>query len=213
MNDIRPTIDVVDVERWLRRFGAPYPSEEICQRVTDRLNHVRTPAQVAEWEDWRKRQAEWEEKSGDYDWPDRRWWHFDKTAAAARFLNDSLPLMAEHWEGMRATPYSGRAEQAVRTLAEALANAMEYIEFPLGRYAKSTAKTAKPWHLEAVQIVRHLRGALVAAGHNSVGETGNFTMASVVSCALEKLGYGTVLDNAVHNFLQRREKTWGLPSG
>jgi hypothetical protein len=147
-----------------------------------------------------------------------RWWDFQGSSDAAKVLLDSAPAMLRHWDGLRwATETSGGYE-AIKTLGNALAIALPYIEWPFGDYEGQTGrKRPKAWHIPSVLIAHVILKVMVEAGRNEPGITRNSVVVRVVHKALTRMGYPNlrmITTTAIGAHLTRWNKKFGLtPAG
>lgn len=145
-----------------------------------------------------------------------RWWDFKAVPDAAKLLYASLPAMRRHWKSLERGPETQGGDSVILDLGQALEKALPYIEWPFGKYKRTTGrKIPKDWHLPAVLIAKVIVRALVESGHTSPAISKNSVVARIVRRALIRMRYLNEIDtSAIAAHLTRWNKTYGLtPNG
>jgi hypothetical protein len=120
---------------------------------------------------------------------DQDWWDVKSVTKAAKLLSEVLPKIEAHWSKM--LPTTGKLEgvEALRGLGSALERAIDYVEFPFGKYKKNQAKDPKEWHIPSVLIAKKVIIGLKEAGRTEPGTAKGSIVADVTHKALGHLGY------------------------
>jgi hypothetical protein len=141
-----------------------------------------------------------------------QWWDFKGVSQAARNLLESMPQIVSCWE----TRLRSEGKDQIRKLQEALSDAIEYIEWPFGRYKRQTGqKTPKPWHIYAQLIARAIIGVMIEAGHEKPAVSRNSVVVRVAQKALMRMkipNAGMVTRTAIAAYLTRWDGRYGLSS-
>ena len=147
---------------------------------------------------------------------DQDWWDVKSVTKAAKLLSEVLPKIEAHWSKMLPTPGTLEGVEALRGLGSALERAIDYVEFPFGKYKNNQAKDPKEWHIPSVLIAKKVIIALKEAGRPAPGTAKGSIVADVTYEALKRLEYpdaSMITDTAVAAHITRWFSKWSHSAG
>jgi hypothetical protein len=147
---------------------------------------------------------------------DQYWWDVKEVTKAAKLLSKVLPKIEAHWSKMLPTPGTLEGVEALRGLGSALERAIDYVEFPFGKYKKNQAKNPKAWHVPSVLIAKKVIAGLKEAGRIEPGTAKGSIVAGVTFEALKHLKYpdaSMITESAVAKHITGWFSRWNHSAG